>query len=77
MVISPDKNPAARARYTCWDFATDSACASFTPRSSNKSVAPYTLRQDPYFPTCIWEVGDYGLFELFHSDTGELNTCDA
>jgi len=63
------------AKYTCWDAATGSACAGFTPSSSRRTVAPYTLRQDPFEPTCIWEVGDSGVFEVFHRDTGKIGWC--
>jgi hypothetical protein len=74
MTSSPTLGPRT-ARYVCWDFATSGYCSGFTSASSGRPVSPYTLRQDPYLPTCIWEVGDGGIFELFHRDTGELGKC--
>lgn len=71
----PGKQGPGTARYTCWDFATGAACAGFAPSTSGKVVRPYTLRQDPYDLTCIWEAGDAGIFEIFHRDTGEINEC--
>ena len=61
------------ATYTCWDFATNAACAGFTQSSSSTVVKPYSLRQDPFNPGCIWEVGDAGIFEVFDADTGSFN----
>jgi uncharacterized repeat protein (TIGR01451 family) len=58
------------ATYTCYDFATNAACAGFVNGSSGAAVAPYTLRQDPQNPDCIWEVGNNGIFEVFSATFG-------
>lgn len=75
MSANPTGATPGAATYTWWDFATSADCAGFTSNSSGANVSPYTLRQDPYEPTCIWEVGDTGVFEVFHRDTGQLGTC--
>ena len=60
-----------QTRYACLDFALTPAapCAGYTvvPRGT---VSPYTLRQDPAAPNCIWEVGDLGIFDTFNALTG-------
>jgi len=75
MSSSPYATPANAATYRCWDFATSAECPGFASNSSGSDVKPYTMRQDPYQPTCIWEAGDAGVFEVFHRDTGEIGTC--
>lgn len=75
MSANPTGATPGAATYTGWDFATSADCAGFTSNSSGANVSPYTLRQDPYEPTCIWEVGDTGVFEVFHRDTGQLGSC--
>ena len=74
---------SGRATYTCYDFAISAPCAGYTAplssdlSSTNFDVNPYTLRQDPYFPGCIWEVGDAGTFQVFSADTGGKTCVDA
>jgi uncharacterized repeat protein (TIGR01451 family) len=58
------------ATYTCWDYATRTACAGFTPASTGAGVQAYTLRQDPQFPDCIWEEGNADIFEVFSATFG-------
>ncbi len=63
-----------QATYACWSFATNSACQGFDQTTSGKNVRVYTLRQDPYNPGCIWELGDAGVFEVFSATFGGT-TC--
>jgi uncharacterized repeat protein (TIGR01451 family) len=63
-----------RATYACWDFATAATCAGFEQTLSPTVSRPYTLRQDPQNPDCIWEVGDAGAFEVFSATFGGA-TC--
>ncbi|HEY4278999.1 MAG TPA: DUF11 domain-containing protein [Conexibacter sp.] len=58
------------ATYACWDFSTNSRCDGFVQGSSGADVRPYTLRQDPDNPDCIWELGDAGVFEVFSATFG-------
>ena len=58
------------ATYTCWNFATNSACPGFAQTSSGVNVRAYTLRQDTTNPGCIWELGDAGVFEVFSATFG-------
>jgi hypothetical protein len=62
---------STQTRYACLDFALTPAapCAGYTVVPRNV-VSPYTLRQDPDAPTCIWEVGDLGIFDTFNALTG-------
>lgn len=66
-------NPFA-ASYYCWDFETYNTC--FATSSSGQTMKAYTIRQDPFKPTCIWVTGDVGRFEVFHRDTGQIGVCD-
>jgi uncharacterized repeat protein (TIGR01451 family)/LPXTG-motif cell wall-anchored protein len=68
---------SSNSTYTCFDFATSAPCSGYTAPISTGNVLPYTLRQDPYFPTCIWEVGDAGIFDVFGADTGAPTCVDA
>jgi uncharacterized repeat protein (TIGR01451 family) len=63
--------------YTCWDYATNAACAGFVPVSSGSTnVQAYTLRQDPFAPDCIWELGNAGTFEVFSATFGGSIGCN-
>ena len=59
------------SQYVCIDFAVSPAapCAGFT-NPAKASVRPYTLRQDPSQPNCIYEVGDAGVVDTFSATTG-------
>ena len=61
-----------QATYTCFDFAINAPCAGYNPFVSAERILPYTLRQDPYNPACIWETGDLGIFQVFDAETGAL-----
>jgi uncharacterized repeat protein (TIGR01451 family) len=67
--------PATVATYTCWDFSTSAPCAGFVQGSSGAAVFPYTIRQDPYNPDCLWEFGNNGIFEVFSATFGGT-TCN-
>ncbi|MGA0398056.1 MAG: InlB B-repeat-containing protein, partial [Ilumatobacteraceae bacterium] len=45
---------ASTQNYTCWDYTTQAACAGFTPSSTSAPSSAYTVRQDPWIPTCFW-----------------------
>ncbi|NDA60105.1 MAG: hypothetical protein EBY56_09385, partial [Actinobacteria bacterium] len=45
---------ASTQNYTCWDYTTQAACAGFTPSSTSVPSSAYTVRQDPWIPTCFW-----------------------
>jgi uncharacterized repeat protein (TIGR01451 family) len=65
--------------YTCFDFAVGAAgapCVGFN-QALNTTTAPqdiqaYTLHQDEDNPSCIWEVGNAGIFQVFDANTGKL-----
>ncbi len=67
-----------RATYTCWDYSvTPSApgkignvCPGFVPASTDQDVRPYTIRQDPQNPECLWMLGDRNRFEIFSATFG-------
>ncbi len=67
---------AGQSTYTCWNYATNSACAGFTPVSSGANVRAYTIRQDPNAPDCLWELGDAGVFETFSATFGGSAACN-
>lgn len=69
MVNSPTNSTAA---YSCWDFAANADCAGFVRNTPDADVAPYSLREDPFVPGCIWMLGDIGVFEQFDADTGGI-----
>jgi uncharacterized repeat protein (TIGR01451 family) len=63
--------------YTCWDYATNSACQGFTPvASGNTSTQAYSIRQDPNAPDCLWELGNGGAFEAFSATFGGSVGCN-
>jgi uncharacterized repeat protein (TIGR01451 family) len=75
-------NATGVATYTCWDFAlpglagqTGAPCTAFKPASTGANLGAYTIRQDPYNPDCIWEVGNSGVFEEFSATFGGT-TCN-
>jgi uncharacterized repeat protein (TIGR01451 family) len=68
--------PNGPVTYTCYDFATSSACQGFTPVAGGTFVRPYTLRQDPYNPDCVWELGDAGVFQVFSATFGGSLGCN-
>jgi hypothetical protein len=65
------------ATYTCWDFATATPCAGFVPSSTGVSTQPYTLRQDPQNPDCIWEEGNQDRFEVFSATLGGTSCTES
>jgi uncharacterized repeat protein (TIGR01451 family) len=68
--------PQNSSVYTCWDYATNSACAGFTPvASGNTTTQAYTIRQDPNAPDCLWELGNGGTFEVFSATFGGSVGC--
>jgi uncharacterized repeat protein (TIGR01451 family) len=71
-VYFPESTPSAGAAttYTCFDEATSAPCAGFVPGSTGANVRPYSLRQDPQNPDCIWELGDTDIFEVFSATFG-------
>jgi uncharacterized repeat protein (TIGR01451 family) len=69
-------NVGLAGTYTCWDYATNSACAGFVQVSSGQDVRPYTIRQDPQNPDCLWVVGDAGRFEVFSATFGGSIGCN-
>ena len=63
--------PTTTTQYVCFNFATSAPCAGFNnAASSSPAVYPYTLRQDPYAPACLWEVGDAGIIQVISKNTG-------
>jgi uncharacterized repeat protein (TIGR01451 family) len=66
----------ATATFTCFDFATQAACANYTAGVDGGNIRPYTLTPDRLNPGCIWEVGDAGVFDVFDAVTGQLG-CPA
>lgn len=70
LYFAQTNNTTLATTYTCWDFAIDASCAGFVQSSSGANVRPYTLRQDPTAPDCIWVVGDAGVFETFSATFG-------
>ena len=75
-VYVPYSNTVADNFYTCFDFATREPCAGFTTNHTESRARPYTLRQDPYLPNCIWELGDGGIFETIDATTGRSGCSD-
>jgi uncharacterized repeat protein (TIGR01451 family) len=75
-VYAPYSNAHRLNYYTCFDFATGDPCAGFTTNHTNSTARPYTLRQDPYLPNCIWELGDGGIFETLDATTGRSGCSD-
>lgn len=69
------ENGAFPTTYACWDFATSAPCVGFVQASSGQNLRAYTIRQDPYNPDCVWELGDAGVFELFSATFGGT-TCN-
>ena len=68
--------PNGPVTYTCYDFATSSACQGFTPVPGGDLVRPYTIRQDPYNKDCLWELGDAGKFQVFSATFGGSLGCN-
>jgi uncharacterized repeat protein (TIGR01451 family) len=68
--------PNGPVTYTCYDFATSSACQGFQPVPGGQNVRPYTIRQDPYNPDCLWELGDAGVFHVFSATFGGSLGCN-
>jgi hypothetical protein len=69
------ENGAFPTTYACWSFATNSPCVGFVQATSGQNLRAYTIRQDPYNPDCVWELGDAGAFELFSATFGGT-TCN-
>jgi hypothetical protein len=46
-------------RVACFDWAADAACPNF-PALLNTATKMYSVRTDPYAPSCLWQVSDEG-----------------
>jgi hypothetical protein len=53
----------------CYDWKTGAACVGF-PFISSVSRKAYSLRRDPFAPTCMWKMSDDGFLESFHANGG-------
>jgi hypothetical protein len=53
----------------CYDWKTGTSCDGF-PFVSSISRKAYSLRRDPFTPTCIWKMSDDGFLESFHANGG-------
>ena len=67
--------------YYCWDYATQAACANFTPGETAEPGFVYTVSQDPWNDNCFWSNADdkkIGVWNISH--TGAFATsggeCD-
>ncbi len=65
------------ATYACYDSATASPCAGFVQASTGTDSRPYTLREDPNSPDCLWELGDAGVFETFSKTFGGTSCSES
>jgi uncharacterized repeat protein (TIGR01451 family) len=75
-VYSPYSDTRTQNFYRCFDFATGAPCATFSTYHTVSTARPYTIRQDPYVPNCLWELGDGGIFENFDATTGSSGCSD-
>jgi hypothetical protein len=46
-------------RVACFDWAADAACPNF-PALLSTATKMYSVRTDPYAPSCLWQVSDEG-----------------
>ena len=53
----------------CYDWKTGTSCDGF-PFLSTTSRKAYSLRRDPFAPTCMWKMSDDGFLESFHANGG-------
>jgi hypothetical protein len=53
----------------CYDWKTGTSCDGF-PFLSSTSRKAYSLRRDPFAPTCMWKMSDDGFLESFHANGG-------
>ena len=67
--------------FYCWDYATQAACANFTPGETAEPGFVYTVSQDPWNDNCFWSNADdkkIGVWDISH--TGAFATsggeCD-
>jgi hypothetical protein len=49
----------APERVACFDWAADAACPNF-PAALSTATKMYSVRTDPYAPSCLWQVSDEG-----------------
>ena len=59
--------------YYCWDYATQAACANFTPGETAEPGFVYTVSQDPWNDNCFWSNADdkkIGVWNISHTGTG-------
>ncbi len=62
----------------CLDFATGAACSGFNSMATtttggggaNYGLQTYTVRQDPAYPGCLWELGNTDGIQTFSAATG-------
>nr|MDP9168737.1 hypothetical protein [Actinomycetota bacterium] len=66
--------------YDCFDFAARrlnpavvASCNNYIPQIYTSS-RDYTIRPDPSDPTCLWALGDAGLFDQFSAPDGGFCT---
>ena len=53
----------------CYDWKTGTSCDGF-PFLSTTSRKAYSLRRDPFAPSCMWKMSDDGFLESFHANGG-------
>jgi hypothetical protein len=63
-----------RGDVVCFDWATDAACPGF-PMTTPLSKKTYSLREDPYAPSCLWSMGDDGILESVETHSG-MSGCN-
>ncbi len=58
----------------CFDWTTDATCSGF-PMTTPLSKRTYSLREDPFAPSCIWSMGDDGILESVETHSG-MSGCN-
>lgn len=66
---NPDGSDWSAGTATCYDWATDAACAGFAT-NTDVGASRYAFRLDPYNNNCIWANGDNGALAAFTASTG-------
>jgi hypothetical protein len=61
-------------RTICFDWATNASCAGF-PMTTPLADKTYSLRADPFVPTCVWSMGDDGILESIETQNG-MSGCN-
>ena len=65
---------AGRGDVICFDWSTDTTCAGF-PMTTPLSKKTYSLREDPFAPSCLWSMGDDGILESVETHSG-MSGCN-